>query len=83
MSSYVFPEAATRSFLLKRGFLKISIISLGKTCARAFFNKIADLRPAALLKKNLCVFSCDFCEIFKSIFFTEHLRRLFLFYEIS
>ena len=25
------------------------------------------------------VFSCEFCEIFQNIFFTEHLRRLLLF----
>ena len=35
------------------------------------------LRPATLLKKTLTkVFSCEFCEIFKNNFFTEHLRWL-------
>ena len=34
------------------------------------------LRPATLLKKRLTqVFSCEFCEIYKNIFLTEHLRR--------
>ena len=33
------------------------------------------LRPATLLKKRLTlVFSCEFCEVFKNTFFTEHLR---------
>ena len=33
-------------------------------------------RPATLLKKETLaqVFSCEFCEIFKNTFFTEHLR---------
>ena len=44
-----------------------------------FFNKIAGLRPAALLKKALTqVFSCEFYEIFKNSFFVEHLRWLLL-----
>ena len=41
--------------------------------------------PESLLKKRLAqVFSCEFCEISKNTFFTEHLRVtasvLFLFY---
>ena len=33
-------------------------------------------RPATLLKKQTLVqvFSCEFCEISKNTFFTEHLR---------
>ena len=38
-----------------------------------FFNKGAVLRPATLLKKRLW-YSCEFCEIFKNTFFTEHLQ---------
>ena len=52
-----------------------------------FFNKVAGLRPAILLKKILwpqtCnfikkealvqVFSCEFCGISKNIFLTKHL----------
>ena len=39
------------------------------------FNKVACLRPATLLKEEAMaqVFSYEFCEIFKDIFFTEHL----------
>ena len=34
-------------------------------------------KPATLLKKEIMaqMFSCEFCEIFKNTFFTEHLRR--------
>ena len=34
-----------------------------------------DLRPVTLLKKETLaqMFSCEFCEIFKNTFFTEHL----------
>ena len=53
----------------------------------AFFNKVAGLRSATLLKKRLWpqasnfikkealvqVFSCEFCEIPKNTFFTEHI----------
>ena len=38
-------------------------------CQSVFFNKVAGLRPATLLKKRLAqVFSCEFCEISKKIF---------------
>ena len=39
-----------------------------------FFSKVADLRSAILLKKRVCeVFPCEFCEIFKNIFFYRTL----------
>ena len=38
-------------------------------CQSLFFNKVAGLRPATLLKKRLAqVFSCEFCEISKNSF---------------
>ena len=53
----------------------------------AFFNKVAGLRPATLLKNRIWsqasnfikretlvqVFSCEFCEISKNTFFTKHI----------
>ena len=44
-------------------------------CQSFSFNKVPGLRYAALLKKESLgqVFSCKFCEISKSTFFTEHL----------
>ena len=40
-----------------------------------FFNKVAGLRPATLLKNSLWhrCFAVNFCEISKNILFTEHL----------
>ena len=39
-----------------------------------FFNEVAGLRPATLLKKRLAqLFSCKFCGISNNTFFTEHL----------
>ena len=45
-------------------------------CQSLFFTKVAGLRPVTLLKKETLVqvFSCEFCAIFKSTFFTEGLR---------
>ena len=39
-------------------------------CQSLFFNKVAGLTLETLAQ----VFSCEFCEIFKNTFFTEHLR---------
>ena len=57
-------------------FLEISQNSQENTCAGvSFFNKVAGLSPAILLKNRLAhVFSGEFCEISKNIFFTEHAR---------
>ena len=54
-----------------RNFAKLT----GKhLCQSLLFNKVAGLRPATLLKEALAqVFSCQFCEISKNTFFTEHL----------
>ena len=39
-------------------------------CQNLFFNKVANLRPATLLRKRLAqVLSCGFCEISKNTFF--------------
>ena len=42
-------------------------------CQRLFFNNVAGLRGATLLKLAQ-MFSFKFYEIFKNTFFTEHLR---------
>ena len=61
---------------MKKGVLENFAKFLGKhLCQSLFFNKVAGLRPATLLKKRLAqVFSYEFCEISKNILFTEHLR---------
>ena len=45
-------------------------------CWSIFFNKVTGWRPETSLKKEIPthVFSCKFCEIFKSTFLTEHFR---------
>ena len=57
------PEAATRGVLCKKVFLEISRNSQENTCVRVSF----------LIKTLAQVFSCEFCEISKNTFFTEHL----------
>ena len=69
-------EAAAGGVLLEKVLSEISQNSQEKACARdSFYNKIAGLRPATLLKKESLAqaFSCKFWEISKYTFFTEHL----------
>ena len=54
-------EGTTRGVLLEKVFLEISQNSKENTCARVSF----------FLAQ---VFSCEFCQISKKTFFTEHLR---------
>ena len=60
-------EAATRGVLCKKVFLEISQNSQENTCARVSF--LINLQAWGLAQ----VFSCEFCEISKNTFFTEHL----------
>ena len=57
--------------LCKKGVLRNFTKFTGKNlCLSLFFNKVADLRPATLLKKRLAqAFSCEFCEICKNTLF--------------
>ena len=47
---------------------------------KSLFNKVAGLRLGTLFKKETLAqaLSCEFCEIFNSTFFIEHLRWLLL-----
>ena len=68
----------------KNAFLKISQNSQENTCARdSFFNKVAGLRPAILLKKSLYhrCFPVNFAKFLRAPFFIEQLRWLLLFHE--
>ena len=61
---------------LQKGVLRNFTKFTGKhLCQNLFLNEVAGLRPATLLKKETLaqVFSCEFCEISKNTFFTEHL----------
>ena len=60
----------------EKGVLRNFPKFIGKhACQSSFFNKVAGLRSAILLKKETLVqmFSCEFCELSRNTFFTEHL----------
>ena len=66
------PEVFCKKGVL-RNFTKFS----GKhLCQNLFFNKVAGLRPATLLKKNLwhSCFPVNFAKFLRTAFLTEHLR---------
>ena len=50
-------------------------------CQSLFFNKVAGLRPATLLKKRLWhrCFPMNFAKFLRTAFLTEHLRWLLLY----
>ena len=57
---------------MKRGVPRDFAKFAGKLmCQSPFFNKVADLRPATLLKKDTLaqMFSYEFCEIWKNSIF--------------
>ena len=63
----------------EKGVLGSFIKFTGKhLCQSLFFTKVAGLMPDAcsfIKKETLAqVFSCEFCEISRNTFFTEHLR---------
>ena len=63
---------------VRKGVLRNFTKFTGKHLRQSlFFNKVAGLRPEAcnFIKKEALaqVFSCEFCEISKNTFFTEHL----------
>ena len=78
--TYAKAEAATGGILQKKLFLKISQNSQKNTCSRvSFLIKLKALACYFLKKDTLTlVFSCEFYEIFKNTFFTEHLQWLLL-----
>ena len=65
---------------MKKVFSEISQNSQENTCARISCLIKLQAAPATLLKKKTLaqVFSCEFCEISKNTFFTEHLWWLLL-----
>ena len=67
---------------VKKVFLKISQNLQANTCARvSFLIKLqAEAEACNFIKKEILtqVFSFEFCEIFKNIFFIAHLRWLLL-----
>ena len=70
-------EPAIWGILWEKVFLEIWQNSQENTCARVSFSIKKDLQPKAcnfIEKKTLPqVFSCEFCQVSKNTFFTEHL----------
>ena len=62
-------EAATRGVLCRKVFLETLHNSQENTCAR-----VSLFRVLFFSETLAQVFSCEFCEISKKTFFTEHLR---------
>ena len=78
---YPCPEAVVQKCSVEKVFLQISQNSQENTCARvSFFDKVAGLRPATLLKKRLWhrYFPVKFVKFLKTPFFIEHLWWLVL-----
>ena len=78
-----YTEATTGGVLERKLSLDISENSQENTCGRVSYEFAG--RSATLLKKETLaqLFSCEFCEISKNTFLTEHLRRLLLIIENS
>ena len=76
----LFLEAVAQRCSVKRVFLEISQNSHENTCARVSFLIKLETQACKFIKKETLVqaFSCEFYEIFKNIFFTEHLWWLLL-----
>ena len=60
---------------IRKGVLRNFAKFTGKhLCQSLFFNKVAGLACSFMKQETLTqVFSCDFCQISKNTFFTEHL----------
>ena len=69
-------EAVTRMCSVKKGVLRNFTKLTGKPlCQSPLFNKVSGLASNFIKKETLAqVFSCEFYEISKNTFFTEHLR---------
>ena len=70
-----FYRSSHRKRSLRKGVLRNFAKFTGKhLCQRLFFNQVADLSLQLYKKGTLTqVFSCEFSEISKNTFFTEHL----------
>ena len=69
-------EPITRGVLWEKVFLEVSQNSQENTCARvSFLIKLLDSAWNFIKKETLAqVSSCEFCEVSKNNFFTQHLR---------
>ena len=68
-------RSSHRRCSVRKGVLRYFAKFIGKNqCQSLFFNKVAGLKSATLLKETLAqMFSCEFCKIFRNTFCTEDL----------
>ena len=67
-------EAVAQRCSVRKGVLRNITKFTGKhLCQSLFFNKVSEACNFIKKEKLAQVFSCEFCEISKNIFFTEHL----------
>ena len=68
-------KAVAQRCSIKKGVIRNFAKIKGKhLCQSLFFNKVAGGACNFIKKETLAqVFSCEFCEISKNTFFTEHL----------
>ena len=63
-------RSSHRKYSIKKGLLKNFVKFTGKHfCQSLFFDKGKGLRPANKTENLVQLFSCEFCEIFRNIFF--------------
>ena len=73
-------KQSSRGVLLKGALRNLTKFTGKQLYQRLFFNKVADLRPATLLKKRLWhrCFPVNFVKFLRTPLFTEHLWWLLL-----
>ena len=71
----ILPEAVARRCSVKKVLIEISQNSQRNTCAGVSFLIKLQASACNFIKKETLAqgFSCEFCEISKNIFFTEHV----------
>ena len=69
-------ETVAQRCTIKKLFLEISQNSQENTCARVYFLMKLQTQACKFIEKEALaqLLSCEFCEIFNNILFTEHLR---------
>ena len=80
-----FRSSCSKVFCKKGVFKNFANFTRKHLCQRLFFNKVAGLRPATLLKTDLShrCFPVKFVKFLRTPFFIEHLCRLLLHKQIS
>ena len=81
--NFCFSRSSRLEVFCRKDFLRHFAKFTGKhLCQSLCFNKVADLRPATLLKKRFWhrCFPVNFAKFLRTTLFTQHLRWLLLFF---